>query len=155
MDVGYQPELLENPNGVPVEINFVPTQTMPSRNRVGVMVVMPPISETHHGHPPIVGGGIAGLEAARPPNMRGGVDDPGRMKPHNGAKENAPQHQAKATDSEQHKSEDSCWQKVVLCEPDMKFVHGQIGDVAFECWNVLAQGIASQDPPSVRPPLPI
>src|SRR5580658_4044361 len=87
--------------------------------------------------------------------MRGGVDDPRRMKSHDGAKENTPQQQAKATDSEQHHSEDSHWQKMVLREPDMKFVLGQIGDVAFECWNVLAQGIASQDPTRMSPPLTV
>jgi hypothetical protein len=46
MDTGSKSELLENPNGVPVEVDFIPLQPVPGRNRVGVMVVMPPISET-------------------------------------------------------------------------------------------------------------
>ena len=45
-DMGSKSELLENPNGVPVEVDFIPLQPVPGRNRVGVMVVMPPISET-------------------------------------------------------------------------------------------------------------
>src|ERR1700691_780920 len=87
--------------------------------------------------------------------MRGGVDDPGGMKSHNSTQENAPQHQAKATDSEEHPCEDSHRQKMVLRQPDMKFVLGQIGDVAFERLNVLAQGIARQDPTRMSPPLAV
>src|SRR5580658_1945203 len=87
--------------------------------------------------------------------MRGRVDDPRRMKPHDGAQENAPQHQAKSADGEQRHCEDSHWRQMVLGEPDMKAVLGQIGDVAFECCNVLAQRIASQDPTRMRPPLAI
>ena len=55
MDTGSKSELLEHPNGVPVEIKFIPLQPVPGRNRVGVMVVMPAISEAHQRHPPIVG----------------------------------------------------------------------------------------------------
>jgi hypothetical protein len=63
--------------------------------------------------------------------MRGRVDDPGRMKSHDGAKKSAPQHQANSTDREQRNSEDNRWRKMVLCEPDVKVVLGQIRDVAF------------------------
>src|ERR1700683_3303821 len=87
--------------------------------------------------------------------MRGGVEGPGGMKPPNSPQENAPQHQAKATDSEEHPCEDSHRQKMVLRQPDMKFVLGQIGDVAFERLNVLAQGIARQDPTRMSPPLAV
>ena len=51
MDMGCKSELLKHPNGVPVEINFIPLQPVPRRNRIGVMVVMPPISETHEWQP--------------------------------------------------------------------------------------------------------
>ena len=54
MDMGRKSELLENPDGVPVEVDFIPLQPVPGRNRVGMMVVMPPISETQQRHPPIV-----------------------------------------------------------------------------------------------------
>jgi hypothetical protein len=87
--------------------------------------------------------------------MRGRVDDPRRMKSHDRAQENAPKHQAKSTDSKQRNSEDSCWRKMVLCEPDVNVVLGQIGDVAFECCNVLAQRIPKYDPTGMRPPLAI
>jgi hypothetical protein len=44
--MGSKSELLENPNGVPIEVDFIPLQPVSGRNRVGVMVVMPAISET-------------------------------------------------------------------------------------------------------------
>src|ERR1700731_1981532 len=77
------------------------------------------------------------------------------MKSHDGAKKSAPHYKAESTDSEQRESEDNRWREMVLREPDMKFVLGQIGDVAFEHCNVLAQSIANQDPTRIRPPLAI
>src|SRR5271155_503104 len=155
MDMGRKSDLLEHPNGVPVEVEFVPPQPVSGRNRVGVMVVMPPISETYECHPPIVGRCISGLKAARPQNRRHRVDEPCRMKSHDGAEESAPQYEPESTDSEQRESEDSRWNKVVLREPNVNFVLGQIGDVAFQCCNVLAQLIAHEDPTRMRPPLAI
>jgi hypothetical protein len=55
MDIGRKSKALENPDGVPVKVDFIPHQSVSSRGRVSVMVVMPPISETQQGHPPIVG----------------------------------------------------------------------------------------------------
>lgn len=55
MEMGNKSELLENPDSVKVEVNFIPLQPMAGRNRVGVMVVVPPVSKTQQRHPPIVG----------------------------------------------------------------------------------------------------
>ena len=46
MDTGSKSELFENANRVPIDINLIPPQPVSGRNRVGMMVVMPPISET-------------------------------------------------------------------------------------------------------------
>ena len=46
MDMGRKSELLENPNRVPVEVDFIPLQPVARRYWIGVMVVVPPISET-------------------------------------------------------------------------------------------------------------
>ena len=54
MDTGRKSELLENPNGVPVKVDFIPLQAMSGRNRVGMVVVVPPISETQQRDPPII-----------------------------------------------------------------------------------------------------
>ena len=42
-----------------------------------------------------------------------------------------------------------------LVEPDVDLVPGQIGDVAFQRWNVLAQLVADEDPTGMRPPLAV
>jgi len=55
VDAGSKSELLEDPDGVPVAVDFIPLQAVSGRNRVGVMVVVLTITETHHCHPPIVG----------------------------------------------------------------------------------------------------
>ena len=55
MDMGRKSDLFEDQNGVPVQVDFIPLQPVSGRDRVGVMVVMPPISETQQCHPPIVG----------------------------------------------------------------------------------------------------
>jgi hypothetical protein len=55
MDTGSKSELLEHPNGVPIKVDLIPLQPVSGRDGVGVMVVVPPVSETHQCHPPIVG----------------------------------------------------------------------------------------------------
>lgn len=46
---------LKSADGVPVQVNFIPLEPVSRRHGVGVMVVMPSISETQHGNPPIIG----------------------------------------------------------------------------------------------------
>src|ERR1700757_105832 len=87
--------------------------------------------------------------------MRARVDDPRRMQSYYGPQKSAPQYQAESTDREQHESQNNRWSEMPLRQPDVKFVFGQIGDVALERCNVLAVGIAHQDPARIRPPLAI
>lgn len=44
--MGRKPKLLENPDAVPVEVDFVPLQTVPDRDGVGMMVVVPSFAES-------------------------------------------------------------------------------------------------------------
>jgi hypothetical protein len=55
MDIRCKSKLLENPDAVPVEVDFVPLQTVPSRDRVGMMIVVPALPESQQCHPPTVG----------------------------------------------------------------------------------------------------
>ena len=64
--------------------------------------------------------------------MRDRIDEPRYVKSHDGAQENAPQYEAKSADRVQRDSEDKRWQKMVLREPDVKLVLGEIGDIALE-----------------------
>ena len=96
-----------------------------------------------------------GLKAARTPNMRGRVNEPRRVKTHDGAQENTPQQEGQSADSEKHEPEDNRWHKMVFRDPDVKLVLRQVGDVAVEGRSVLAQSIANQNPAHMRPPLAI
>jgi hypothetical protein len=55
MDIGRKSKVLENPDCVPVKVNFIPHESVSGRDWVGVMVVMPAISETQQRDPPIIG----------------------------------------------------------------------------------------------------
>jgi hypothetical protein len=69
VDAGGEAEALHGADGVPVEVDFVPQHAVARGNRVGVMVVVPAVAEGDEGEPPVVGGGIARVEAARSPDV--------------------------------------------------------------------------------------
>src|SRR5688572_18344893 len=71
LDVPCQAQRLERADTNPVEIQLVPRETVTRARRMGVMVVVPAFSECEQRHPPVVGGIIAGLEAARTPLVGG------------------------------------------------------------------------------------
>jgi len=69
-------KLIESPDAVPVEVNLIPLQTVPGRDGVGMMVVVPTLAKRENRHPPAIGRSIPGLKAARTPKMRGRVYKP-------------------------------------------------------------------------------
>jgi hypothetical protein len=91
MDVGRKPKSPQNPDSIPVEVDFVPRQAMPRRSRVGMVVVVPDLAKRQQRHPPTISRQIPRRKAARTPNMRGRIDQPGRMKSHNDSQKNSPQ----------------------------------------------------------------
>src|SRR5271169_2666332 len=87
--------------------------------------------------------------------MRGRVDQPRCVKSHNRPQKNAPQQEGQSANSEKQDSQDERWYKMVFRDPHVKLVLRQVGDVAVERRDVLAQSIANQDPANMRPPLTI
>ena len=55
MGIGRKSKLPEDPDAVAVEVDFVPLQAVPGRDGEGVMVVVPPLTESQQRHPPTVG----------------------------------------------------------------------------------------------------
>src|SRR5690348_16685840 len=51
-----QTEQLEHANAEVIQINFIPSESMASRDRVRVMIVVPSLAERHHCNPPVIGG---------------------------------------------------------------------------------------------------
>ena len=58
---------------------------------MGVVIVVPAFAAGQQGNPPVVAGVIAGFEAARTPQVRGGIDQPGGVQSQRDAQEDAPQ----------------------------------------------------------------
>ena len=64
LDIPREAADLERPDANPVEIEFVPRETVTRARRMGVMVVVPAFAEGDECNPPVVGRMITGLEAA-------------------------------------------------------------------------------------------
>src|SRR5437660_1132234 len=84
-------ELLERPDAIPIQINFIPCDAMPGRNRMRMMIIVPAFAKGEDRDPPVVGGEIVGDKAARAPSVGDGVHHPGAVQAHYGADENSPQ----------------------------------------------------------------
>ncbi len=112
-----------------------------------MMVVVPSLTESEESHPPIVGGAITSLEAARTPNMCGGIDQPSGVVSRNGAKEDTPKQEGPSANEEEHDAEDNRGHKMKFGDPDMK-----VGDVALKGHIVLPQGVTNEDPAHSGPP---
>src|SRR2546426_797223 len=80
-------ELLERPDAIPIQINFIPCDAMPGRNRMRMMIIMPAFAKGEDRDPPVVGGEIVGDKAARAPSVGDGVHHPGAVQAHYGADE--------------------------------------------------------------------
>jgi len=63
-DLPGEPYLFEEPDAVPVEINFVPTEPVPSRGGMGMVIVVPAFAKSEHRYPPVVGRLVMGSKAA-------------------------------------------------------------------------------------------
>src|SRR5579864_7378504 len=86
-----QAEELQHLDGHPGNIEFVPSQPVPRRRGMGVMVVVPAFAERQQSDPPKVPGIVTGLEPAAAPHVGGGVHCPGGMQAESELDEGTPQ----------------------------------------------------------------
>src|SRR4029077_12432794 len=98
---------------------------------------------------------VARRKPARAPRMRRRIYQPGEMQAHDGAQENAPEHEGKPAESEKRYSQRNNRNIVILRNPDVKLVLGQVGNVAGQSGRVVVHGLAHQNPAHMRPPLSI
>ncbi len=61
-----------------------------------MVIVMPAFASGEEGNPPVVGGVVAGFEAARAPQMSHGVDEPGDVEADGNSQEDSPPDPGKA-----------------------------------------------------------
>ena len=66
------------------------------------MVVVPAFAERQHGHPPAVAGIITGSEPGLAPQMRSGIDQPGRMQSQRQSQKNSPEQHGPATEAKEN-----------------------------------------------------
>src|SRR5216117_2345669 len=119
-------ELLERPDAIPIQINFIPCDAMPGRNRMRMMIIMPAFAKGEDRDPPVVGGEIVSDKAARAPSVGDGVHHPGAVQAHYGADENSPQQKWQTAQDQQHKPKHDHRDIVIFSNPHMKLVFGEV-----------------------------
>jgi hypothetical protein len=53
-DMGSESKLREGPYAIPVDVDFVPVQTVAGRDGVRMMVIVPALAKSERCHPPTV-----------------------------------------------------------------------------------------------------
>ncbi len=96
-------------------------------------------------------GVVLRLEAARSPEVRGRVHEPGRVQAVGGAGEYRPQHVRQAAERGEREADDHLRHPVPGGEPHVDGVLGQVGHVPAQHGGVVVHRLAHEDPAHVRP----
>jgi len=163
LDLFGEADLLEKPDAVVVDVELVPGEAMARRDGVGVVIVVPAFTAGEKGDPPVIAGVVFGFKAPVAPEVGGGVDKPGGMEAEGGTKEGSPQDHAEGTDGavaggesgterDLEEAADHEREIVVLREPDVDLIAGEIGGVATEESGLGVEGATGEDPAGVGPP---
>src|ERR1700679_1541333 len=163
LDLFGQADLFEEPDAVVVDVELVPGEAVAGADGVGVVVVVPAFAAGEDGYPPVVAGVVLGLEAALAPEVRCGVDEPGGVEADGDAEEGSPEHHADGSgdgvrwreDGSEGELQEAGYDErhvVVLREPDVDGVAGEVGSVAAEESGLGVQRAAGENPAGVGPP---
>src|SRR6266851_1259056 len=163
LDLFGEADLAEEPDAVVVDVELVPCQAVAGADGMGVVVVVPALAAGEDGDPPVVAGVVLGLEAALAPEVGGGVDEPGGMEADGDAEEGSPEDHAESSDDVVAGAREGCADDeledaggdqrniVVLAEPDVDGIAGEVGSVAAEESGLRVHGAAGEDPAGVCP----
>jgi hypothetical protein len=164
LDLFGEADFAENPDAVVVDVELVPGEAVASADGMSVVVVVPAFAAGEHGDPPVVAGVVLGLEAALAPEVSGGVDKPRSVEADGDAEEGSPEEHADGSDDvmacgcegctegDLEKTSDDQGDVVVLAEPDVDWIFGEVGGVAAEKSSFGVQGAAGENPTGVGPP---
>ena len=125
---------------------------MASRRGMRVMVVVPPFAEREQRNPPVIGRVIARLEAARAPDVRRRIHQPGSVQADGGPEEDAPEHIGPAAERQQDQADDDIRDPVPGGQPDVELVPAQVGRIARQHGRVPVQPLTHENPAHVGPP---
>src|ERR1043166_7903991 len=87
-DLSGKAKHLERPDPVPVHVNFIPSETVTRRCGVGMMIIVPALTEDQQCDEPVVRGHVMRGETSRTPHVRGRIDQPCGMQAEHGPHEN-------------------------------------------------------------------
>src|ERR1700680_562835 len=119
---------------------------------MGMVIVMPALTEGEQRYPPVVAGIVASAEPPPAPHVGHRVDGPGGVEPEYQADTHAPQQEWKTTNSEQHGAEQDRKNPVVGIQINVKRILCQIGSVLGHQLGVIMLGLTDQQPANMRPP---
>ena len=125
---------------------------MPRRSRVRVMIIVPTFSERDEGNPPVVTGIVPCQETARAPHVSHRVHHPRAMQTDHHAKANTPQEHGKPSQQEQRHGKHNHGEPVIIVQPHIETVFGQIGCVLRHELGVIVLGLPDEKPAHMRPP---
>jgi hypothetical protein len=157
-------DFAEDPDAVVVDIELVPGETVTCADWVGVVVVVPALATGEDGDPPVVAGVVLGFKASLAPEVSGGVDQPCGMKADGDAEEGSPEDHAESTydvvacrcegcsEGDLKYAGDDERKVVVLAQPDVDWVLGEVGSIAAQEGSFGVKGTAGEDPAGVSPP---
>lgn len=163
LDFFGEADFFEEPDAVVVDVELVPGEAVTGADGVGVVVVVPAFAAGEDGDPPVVAGVVLGLEAALAPEVGCGVDEPGGVEADGDAEKGSPEHHAdgsgktmagreSSSDGKLRETGDDERHVVVLREPDVDAVAGEVGSVTAEESGLRVESATGEDPASVRPP---
>lgn len=164
LDLFGEADFAEEPDAVVIDVELVPGEAVARADGVGVVVVVPAFAAGEDSDPPVVAGVVLGLEAACAPEVGRGVDEPGGVEADGDAEEGSPENHAECADDGVARRGDGCsesdlehagddeWQVVVLAEPDVDGIAGEVGSVAAEESGLGVESTAGEDPTGVSPP---
>ena len=120
-----------------------------------VMVVVPSFAKRQQRDPPTVARIVAGFEPRLPPQMRGGIDQPGSVEGQGQTEEYSPQHYAPTSEHKEHQPQHDQRDVIEAVKPDVVAILDQIRSVALDRGVIVIMRGAAQNPTDVRPPAAI
>src|SRR5690348_9424714 len=136
----------------PGAIEFVPGKAVTGRGGMSMVVVVPAFSGGQKGNPPVVAGVIARGKTALAPHMCRGIHEPGSVQADHDAQAGPPEEHREATDGIKDSAQNHQRHPVVVVQPDIERILGQVWRVFGHETSVVVLRFAKKQPSDVSPP---
>ena len=130
LDVPGQTELLQRPDAVPIEVNFIPLQTMARETGMRVVIVVPAFAQCQQRHPPAVAWkDRASVKRREPHECVAELTSQVACSPTTVRTKDTPHDEWQAADGEQYDAEHNYRDVMIFRDPDVEPVFGEVGNV--------------------------